>query len=284
MRQRVAVQPLELVQQLGLAGAVRQDQQRREGDLVRQGDGEGGGEPLVGALFTRLAQPVTGSLAVFCQELHGHPRHIGLGDGVYGKRGGVGGKVHRFQLHIAVRHQAVLSLQDLLHPVGKGADLPVHAGLHPIEAVLQIHILAVHPVQTVEEMEQHQAQDQARRHEGPAAALPGRRLGGDVAACDLLHHLQLGLRQPAACFGRSRVRLRRFLHAQQPSHRDAEQAAEGDQLVDLRQGGVRLPFVDGLAGDAQLAPQGLLGQSQLLPLLRDALPNGHSPRLLSPSD
>ena len=68
------------------------------------------------------------------------------------------------------------------------------------------------------------------------------------------------------------------------SHRDAEQAAEGDQLVDLRQGGVCLPFVDGLAGDTQLAPQSLLGQPQLLPLLRDALPNGHIPRLLSPSD
>lgn len=37
-------------------------------------------------------------------------------------------------------------------------------------------------------------------------------------------------------------------------------------------------------GVPQLAPQSLLGQPQLLPLLRDALPNGHIPRLLSPSD
>ena len=252
--------------------------------MVRQGDGECGGEPLVGALFSHTAQPVAGGLAVFRQELHSHSLHIGLGDSIGGEGDGVGGKVHGFQLHTAVRHQAVLGLQDLLHPVGEGADLAVHTGLHPVEAVLQIYILAVHSVQTVEEVEQHQAQRRCRQHPRPAAARPGRRLGGNVAACDLLHHLQLGLCQPAACFSRSGIRLRRFLHAQQPSHRDAEQAAEGDQLVDLRQGGVCLPFVDGLAGDAQLAPQSLLGQPQLLPLLRDALPNGHIPRLLSPSD
>ena len=78
-----------------------------------------------------------------------------------------------------VRHQAVLGLQDLLHPAGEGADLAVHAGLHPVDAVLQIRVLVVHPAQAVEEMEQHQAQDQACRDKGPASgALAGRRCSG----------------------------------------------------------------------------------------------------------
>ena len=77
--------------------------------------------------------------------------------------------------------------------------------------------------------------------------------------------------------------LGRLLHPQQPPHGHTEQAAEGDELVDLRQGGVGLPLVDGLAGDAQLVPQSLLREAQLFSLLGDALSDGHgdAPFLLS---
>ena len=280
--QRVAVQPLELVQQLGLAGAVRQDQQRREGNVVRQRDRNRSGKPLIGALFVGFAQLVAGSLPVLRQELHGHSRYIGLGDSVGGKCSSIVFRPHPHQLHMIVRHQAVLGLQDLLHPAGEGADLAVHTGLHPVDAVLQIRVLIVHPAQAVEEMEQHQAQDQACRDKGPAAALPGLWLGGDVPARDLLHHAQLLFCQRGLCSGSFPRGLRKILHTQEPSHGDAVKAAQRDQLVDLRQSRIRFPFVNRLAGDPQLVPQRLLGERQFLSLLCDALPDGHSRRLLSP--
>ena len=98
--------------------------------------------------------------------------------------------------------------------------------------------------------------------------------------------MQLLFRQLPRLRGGLRIRsaaLGRLLHPQQPPHGHAEQAAEGDELVNLRQGGVRLPLVDGLAGDAQLVPQALLREAQFFSLLGDTLSDGHgdAPFLLS---
>ena len=58
-----------------------------------------------------------------------------------------------------------------------------------------------------------------------------------------------------------------LLHPQQPAHREGENFAQRNQLVDLGQGGVRLPLINRLPGHPQ---QALLRQAQLLALLGDA--------------
>ena len=51
---------------------------------------------------------------------------------------------------------------------------------------------------------------------------------------------------------------------QQDLRRDAEEAAEGQEAPQLRLGGAKLPAGDGLARDAQLFRQGLLGETAAL--------------------
>ena len=51
---------------------------------------------------------------------------------------------------------------------------------------------------------------------------------------------------------------------QQALRRDAEEAAEGQQLSRLRLGGAQLPAGDGLPGDLQLFRQGLLEKTAAL--------------------
>ena len=77
---------------------------------------------------------------------------------------------------------------------------------------------------------------QCSQHIGPFLSGLGGGLGSDVPLGDLLYHFQLCVGQLPAV--RRRRRFWRFLHAEEPAHGDAEPAAEGHQLVDLRKGGV----------------------------------------------
>lgn len=61
-----------------------------------------------------------------------------------------------------------------------------------------------------------------------------------------------------------------WLHPQQRADGDAEDPAHGDEVFQLRHGGVGLPLADRLPGDAQPFPQGLLRESGSLAARLDA--------------
>ena len=168
--------------------------------------------------------------------------------------------------------------------------MSVHRVADVIHRVGQTVVLPVYPVQTAEDAPPGPDHRQGGQHPGPpppGPSAPGqpllhqglhlrplalaqlRLLRPLIAAQQLLQQLQLVL-------GELR-RLRDLLHPQQPAHRHLEQAAQGHQLLDLRQGGVTLPLIHGLPGYPQLRPQALLGQLPLLPLGGDALSCGHGP-------
>ena len=101
--------------------------------------------------------------------------------------------------------------------------------------------------------------------------------GCEIAVHDLLHHAQLGFRQLTAGVLQD---LRRLLHSQQPPDGHAEQPAEGNELFNLRQGRVGLPFINCLPAEAKPVSQSFLRESLFFSLLRDALANRHSAPLL----
>ena len=66
----------------------------------------------------------------------------------------------------------------------------------------------------------------------------------------------------------------RILHAQQPAYTDSEKTAQGNKLVDVRDGRVGLPFGDGLPGNIQPGGQSHLGEFQLFAFPGDPLTDG----------
>ena len=108
------------------------------------------------------------------QKGGGHTGHIGLGHGIHLKGGGVGGQIAGEVLRAVLRRQGVLALEDVLHPVGDGADLAVHGVLHILQGVLQSLIVLGHLVQPAEEVDQHHHQGQnAAPGQRPGPPLPG---------------------------------------------------------------------------------------------------------------
>lgn len=74
---------------------------------------------------------------------------------------------------------------------------------------------------------------------------------------------------------RGRLRGGGLLNAQKLSHRHLEEPAQGDELFQFRQGGIALPFGNGLPGHAQFFPELLLGKAQFPAFGGDGLSDGH---------
>ena len=157
-----------------------------------------------------------------------------------------------------------------------------------MQGVVLLIQLVQTPKKAVKDSHKTQRTNGDAQFEEPAAP-DGERLGqgGGVPLYDLLPHLQLGRCQLSVsrfrggAFRIPGILRRRLLHSQQPPYRDAEEAGEGNELVDLRQGGVALPFIDGLPGYPQPVSQGLLAESLFFSLLGDAPACGHRQDLLS---
>lgn len=102
---------------------------------------------------------------------------------------------------------------------------------------------------------QSQPEDEGEAH--PAGPAPGLGLLPEIlpgdALCQLLHLRRLGSRGGFCLRGSG------LLNAQQLPHRHPEEPAQGDELFQLGQGGVTLPFGDGLPGHAHFFSQLLLG-------------------------
>ena len=283
----VCIQAFVGVQQLSLPdAAVLKDDV--DGGTVGETDGEFAGKDFLNGIVGAVSEAC--GAAVDNVDPRRHARLIGLGHHPVGERDHTGGRVDGYDLCGIVGGQVVLAFQNFLHPPGDGADLTGHAVFDHLHGGLEVVGLVVQIAELLGQAEQCDDDGQTGggcNHPGPAAAFGfGSRLRlwlrGQIAIHDLFHHLKL-------CFGqlitaRSIFGFRgSFFHAQQPAHRNAENTAQGDQLFDLGQSGVRLPFVNGLTGHAQLFAQGLLRQSQFLSLLCDSLSNGHGTHFLSPS-
>ena len=145
---------------------------------------------------------------------------------------------------------------------------------HGLIVLLGLEHLIDHPAQGKDQGDSRQ--DGGHPKHAPPGRL-GRLPSGQILVHDLLHHGQLGIGEL-----RGRALLSRFsvLLPQQPAHGYGEHPAQGDELFHLGQYGVRLPFIDGLAGHSQLLSQGLLRQAQFLSLLGYALTYCHGRHLL----
>ena len=214
-------------------------------------------------VLSRLHRQLHGFLLTAGHKQGGHPINIGLGHhpDIKGRR--VGPQVGGGQFGGIFRSQAVLALEDVLHPVGDGVDLAVHAVADIVHGAAQVVVILRDPVQLGKQVEQGHNQRQHRRRTAQPDQFPPfeRRLlglGGQVAVHNLLDHLQLGLGELA---GGGLRRGGGLLHPQQPAHGDRKNFAQGDKLVDLGQGGVRLPLINSLPGHPQLLSQPLLGQA-----------------------
>ena len=282
-RERPGIEAVEIagVQQLGLHRAVRQGEGHGEGDvLIRQGVGELRGEALPlreGALRRPDLPTALGG------EGGGHALLIALGHGVDREEDAAPGTVREViapDLGAGLRQQGVLPVQDVLDLGGDAVDLLADAPLDLGDLAVEVQEALVHPVHRAlpesAGAKDHQGDDPGA---GPLLPAPPAGPGGKVPVHDLLHHLELPLRELGALRGGGG--LRGVLHPQKPPHRHAEAPGEGHQLLDLRQSPVGFPLINRLPGDPQLTAQGFLGEAQGLPLLCDTLSRGHWQRLLS---
>ena len=282
-RERPGIEAVEIagVQQLGLHRAVRQGEGHGEGDvLIRQGVGELRGEALP-LREDALRRPDLS--AALGGEGGGHALLIALGHGVDREEDAAplpGAEVIAPDLGAGLRQQGVLPVQDVLDLGGDAVDLLADTPLDLGDLAVEVQEALVHPVHCALPEPPGAEEGQGG---GPGAgpllpALPAGP-GGEVAIHDLLHHLELPLRELGALRGGGG--LRGVLHPQKPPHRHAEAPGEGHQLLDLREPAVGFPLINCLPGDPQLASQSLLGEAQGLPFFRDALSRGHWQRLLS---
>ena len=179
-----------------------------------------------------------------------------------------------------------MRLQQAGEFAGEIVDLVAVSGLDPLHPAL--HLVQL-PLQSGEAA----PHTQHRRQDCRAGGTPHRQLfplappgfSGrlQVLLDNGLHRRQLPVRQLSrrggggrfcagglrgAIFGRFLRRLR--LHPQQGADGDAEDPAHGDEVLQLRHTGIRLPLAHRLTADAQPLPQGLLGEPGGLPCLLDA--------------
>ena len=214
------------------------------------------------------------------------------GEGGHGARrvllwGHAGRQVPHRLLQAVVRHpdviaadEAVLRLQQPGELAGEGPDLTADAALNVVHLVLDLVQPALQRGKDVvqnQDDQQHGGAGRGGRSDFPPSAPPGAPGRFQILRRDGLHRRQLPVRQLSrrggvlGIFdGGGLLRGLRRLHPQQGADSDAEDPAHGDQIFQLRHGGVRLPLAHRLAADAQPLPQGLLGEAGGLPPLLDA--------------
>ena len=198
LREAGGVEVAKILQPLGLP-LIAGEKDHRQGDIV----GEGAGDlPGKGVVRPRLHGQLHRVLPAAGLKDGGHPLHIGLGHHPHHEGGGIGRQVGGGQLGGPLRRQGVLALEDVLHPVGDGADLAVDIVAHIVYRVPQIVVVLGDPVQLGKQVEQaHHKGDHSQRgaefDKPPPLGRRGLGLCGQVAVHDLLNHGKLLLGQLA---------------------------------------------------------------------------------------
>ncbi|CAN4037678.1 DUF4366 domain-containing protein, partial [Dysosmobacter welbionis] len=204
-----------------------------------------------------------------------------------------GGEIpHRFLQIIVLNLDGIVADDAALfpHKAGEGDMLLAEDIDDVADLVLDLIDLApqvrIVPTQTCGRQHQDRADCRARE-ELPPPAPPGAPDRLQIFLYDGLHRRQLPVGQLPRRGGALHAFtggfrgiffgtvLRRFrLYSQQGADGDAKDPAHGDQVLQFRHGGVRLPLAHRLAADAQPLPQGFLREAGGLSGLLDAAAQG----------